>query len=578
MNEQVVFTKNSPQDPPVNNPANPPVENPNEPGDDGSGLSPGTQKLIRRYQTAFQPPRPEGALIHVDEIATKVASFYEKLRGIIDWKEEHLIRRTAIERILKRRLISEISGINLVANLKPEKMAEPLVLELVRGGHFPNDRIPRKRLQDVQAALEKYILLLQKSPLGRNGPTGRLKKKVNFYNWLLEIAACEIEEILSPPLKQQALFDYTTELMAKRIQVVPEGAISEREKKVQTFIAVARTLFRLDSPIISYFLLKVYYPDWHTLSAETLTEVAKNLGEVWKAIEKDLNHPLANGFFRIGEQQDTIFLILGDVLENLSSEPAAITKKISQEETLKQLVKTAYDKRLATLKTRLFRMAIFSTLSVLLSSAVSLFIVEVPLARLLYGRFNLLAIIVDILLPTVLMFVLVILVRPPKKANLEKVVEGVKKVVYQPQAVEVYEIKTEKKRHLLGNLVIGLLYLLGSTVSLGLVFAIFFAAKVPIASVYIDTLNVAVIVFAALIIRQRAKELVVEERASVWEFFVDTLSVPVGRIGQWVANKWKEYNLVSVFFTLLIDAPVQALFEFVESWSSFIKDKKAQLR
>jgi hypothetical protein len=169
-------------------------------------------------------------------------------------------------------------------------------------------------------------------------------------------------------------------------------------------------------------------------------------------------------------------------------------------------------------------------------------------------------------------------VRPPKKANLEKVVEGVKKVVYQPQAVEVYEIKTEKKRHLLGNLVIGLLYLLGSTVSLGLVFAIFFAAKVPIASVYIDTLNVAVIVFAALIIRQRAKELVVEERASVWEFFVDTLSVPVGRIGQWVANKWKEYNLVSVFFTLLIDAPVQALFEFVESWSSFIKDKKAQLR
>ena len=93
-----------------------------------------------------------------------------------------------------------------------------------------------------------------------------------------------------------------------------------------------------------------------------------------------------------------------------------------------------------------------------------------------------------------------------------------------------------------------------------------------------DTLNVAVLVFAALVIRQRAKELVIEEKASIWEFIIDTLSVPIGKIGQWLAKKWKEYNIASVFLTVLVEIPFVMVLEFIEGWSSFIKEKKAGLR
>jgi len=57
-------------------------------------------------------------VIFVDEIASRVASFYEKIRGIIEWREEHLLRKTAIERVLRRRLVFQKSG---------EEIAEPLV-------------------------------------------------------------------------------------------------------------------------------------------------------------------------------------------------------------------------------------------------------------------------------------------------------------------------------------------------------------------------------------------------------------------------------------------------------------------
>ena len=58
-----------------------------------------TKKLIQRYQVwyqSLQPKESEIITIHVDEVASTVAAFYEKIRGVVDWREEHLMRRAAI--------------------------------------------------------------------------------------------------------------------------------------------------------------------------------------------------------------------------------------------------------------------------------------------------------------------------------------------------------------------------------------------------------------------------------------------------------------------------------------------------
>src|SRR4030042_6068874 len=117
-------------------------------------LSQNTQKLIQRYQVWYESLRSKEGIqtLHVDEVISKVAAFYEKIRGIIEWKEEHLLRKSAIERILKRRLL-------LVENTKG--IADPLVLELIRGGHFQNDMIPEAKIENVQRSLEKYNFILK---------------------------------------------------------------------------------------------------------------------------------------------------------------------------------------------------------------------------------------------------------------------------------------------------------------------------------------------------------------------------------------------------------------------------------
>ncbi|MFH1602196.1 MAG: hypothetical protein ABIB61_04560 [Candidatus Shapirobacteria bacterium] len=183
----------------------------------------------------------------------------------------------------------------------------------------------------------------------------------------------------------------------------------------------------------------------------------------------------------------------------------------------------------------------------------------------------------DILIPSLLMFILVALIKPPSKSNLDKVTQGILKIVYPTARGDSFEINARPPKRVIFSLVINFFYLLGSLLSLGLIFALFYYVRIPPTSLFLDTLNIAVIVFAALVIKQRATELTVEEKTSFWEFIIDMLSIPVAKIGQWLSNKWKEYNVVSVFFAVLIDTPFMTLVDFVEGWSSFLKRKRGEI-
>ncbi len=296
-----------------------------------SELSQSTQKLIQRYQSWHQSQKPlEGiSVIHVDEVASAVAGFYEKIRGVVEWREEHLMKRAAIERILKRRLL-------LAKDSK--SIAEPLVLELIRGGHFPNDKIPESKIGEIQKTLEKYIYILETAP---HPP--KEKMKTQLYDWLLSIAACEIEEILCPPSREKALIEYMMESMKERIQLnegtIAIGGISEEEKNIQIYIAIQRALFKLDNPIITYSLLKRKYSQWFDLKTDDsrLQELTKNIYSVWENFEKELRHPLTDKFYRICERYDTAYLIIGDII---SENPMEIPEKIKSPEELENKIVT----------------------------------------------------------------------------------------------------------------------------------------------------------------------------------------------------------------------------------------------
>jgi len=175
-------------------------------------LSDATKKLIAQYELSKQLERLDSnsTTIHVDEVALKVAAFYEQIRTVVEWKEEHLMRRAAIIRKLKRKFFDlELNGF-----ITQNETGESLILELIRGGHLPNDRIQESKIEETQNIINRYVFFLKNSPEYKEGKTG-----LDFYNWLLEVAACEIEDTLIPAIEERALMDFMFTLMKEKIKV-----------------------------------------------------------------------------------------------------------------------------------------------------------------------------------------------------------------------------------------------------------------------------------------------------------------------------------------------------------------------
>lgn len=544
----------------------------------GNVFTPFIQKLIIEYQKSLLPKfKSNTPKIHVDEIASKVAKFYERIRKITDWKEDNLLRRSAIERILKRSLFGEFSKLVFLFRTDVDKVAGSLVEELIRGGHLPNDEIPYEIIPKVQSIIDKYFYLLKNAPFSKGVDTFKIKKKMNFYEWVLSIAACEIEEVVSPPIRENALILAMTETMSERIEVISVDLVSKEEKYLQTFIAVHRTLFDLDEPIITYNLIKLKYPQWTANEGIFVGQFTKNIFAVLENLDKDLHYPLSQEFFNLCEKYDTIFTVFNDVLDFFKNEPHKIAPNLENSENLNVLTKKFYQERLASLKSRIFRLAVFSTLSVFVTNWVTFFIVEVPLARLFYEGFNLLAAGVDFLLPSTVMFILVAIIKPPSESNMQKVISLTKNFVYENREKESFETKPKKEINKISLFLIILLYVIACAGVFGLIARVFYLAMIPITSVILDTIQIALNIFAALVVRNKARELTVEEKSSFWEFLLDIISLPIAEIGSWIATKWREYNIVSVFFNVIVETPFINFVQFIESWRDFLKERKAEI-
>ncbi len=319
--------------------------------------------------------------------------------------------------------------------------------------------------------------------------------------------------------------------------------------------------------MISYNLIK---------NGFTVPFNSENIYKIFNKIEQDLDCPVTKKFYAICEKYDTPYLLLGDIL---SKNPDGVEEEIKNPALFEGLLRGAYIKRLADLKIKIWRAAIYSTVSIFLTKILSLIILEIFLSALLTGHFNSITLAFDVLIPTVLMFALVSSVKPPSEKNLNLVIMEAMKIVYKKGAADIYEIKAQQKRSVATRAVLSFIYSLSAILSFGFIYWIFRVFNFPVTSIIINAIFIALILFAGNAVRKRAEELTVEdEREGFLGFFSDIFFLPVVGMGKWLSNKWKKYNAIAAFFNALIDMPFSVFVEFIERWRYFIKERKEEMR
>ena len=127
-----------------------------------------------------------GPKFKVGEALSSVASFYERLRYAVDYKKEHLLRRNAIERILKRNLWEKGEGSTLI-------LAEALLKELTWARYIKNSYYSVGKINELAEIISKYLLLSRNFAIEFGGKGG-----IKWKDWLMGVCSCEIEESLDP--------------------------------------------------------------------------------------------------------------------------------------------------------------------------------------------------------------------------------------------------------------------------------------------------------------------------------------------------------------------------------------------
>ncbi len=109
------------------------------------------RRLIRDLENKPATAINRGERVHVTENNQRAYEFYERFRNAVQYREQHLFLRNAIERFLVRNW-------RLLGNT--ENVGHGLVSELVKTRYIDNDYVSQETLQLIDELLFDYQKLL----------------------------------------------------------------------------------------------------------------------------------------------------------------------------------------------------------------------------------------------------------------------------------------------------------------------------------------------------------------------------------------------------------------------------------
>lgn len=514
------------------------------------------ENLITACQTHAHDD-PSISKIHVEEIVSRAAFLYEKVRNAVDYREDHLLRRNAVERILKRLLVRGVHS---------DKVAKPLVLELIRARYLPNDTLPETKLGEVAFILERYIALWNSAPM-------EVQKNAELFSWMLGIASREVEECLAPAPSMDKL----VEVMYRSLQPILELPVrmeDERERNTQLFIAVHRTLMLSDVPTIRYKLFLMYAPRWAVLTPEEVESVGWDIASLADAVERDLKHPISDALARAIKKESASFTILHDII---SVKPEKAGEVFTDPVKLEERVRKACQARYRKAKEKLARSAGRSIIFIFFTKVLLALAAEVPYEIYILRHFDPLPLIINILMPPIILFVIAVTTRVPDKKNTEAILDTIKDLVEEGRARTSIKVK-RFPRPVLTTITLTLVYLALYGVTFGVIVQGLKFLKFNIVSGMLFLLFLSIVSFFGIRIRQSVRRLVVTTRKeNAITFLFDLFTVPIIRAGRWISIKSSSINIFVFILDFLIEAPFKSILNVTEEFTSFIREKKEEI-
>lgn len=517
-------------------------------------LSPLAQFLFESY-TQKEAPISEDRKLTVNPIVSKFASWYERLRNAMEFREDEVVLRATIERILKRRLLLGGNG---------KTTAEPLVKELLWARYLPDDSLTQEDVDKVKTSIDLYLALRLKVM-----EQHRISDSV-INDWIYDLMSSDIQYILNPKRQKELMANFIFHVLKDDVRIVDD---SPQTKDAQVYMAVRKAFARDDLAFLRYHLFSQYFGK---LTDQTLEFTAANFLKGYHEVIKELNYPLKDKIYSYVKRRSAAFFILEDVMDEHKGNLKSL---LENPDELQKVVFAACEVRYKSISSKVRRAVIRSVIFILMTKVGFAFAIEGTYERFMYGHILWPSMILNITIPPLLMIVVSLFIRTPGEDNSKRIFNYIQQLLYEENPQLGNQLVTEKatKKNTPLQIAFDILWLCAFFISFGGIVLILTKLEFNPVSQAIFTFFLAIVSFLAYRISLLANVYRVGNKQGFVTLLVDFLFMPVIRVGRKLTQSISQINIFLFLFDFFIEAPFKLLFAFFDQWFYYLRGKSEEL-
>jgi hypothetical protein len=503
----------------------------------------------------------EGERITTSVTSRTAGSAFERVRNLVEYEEEHLLRRNAIRRMLRRRLDTpEVDEEGVTRGLS-------LLRELIWAKYLPNSAVPLDLASGMDAVLLKY------DPLFAALPKGEALSQAE--NWLLDIESTEIEYLLQPPRAAEALGTLMFATLKEQMEWKGEGLPEAHLREFLLFIAVHRALLKSNLATLRYRVFSLYVPEWSTASAHMAAEqVAPKLPALMGGVDALLDHEHLDALTRFVRRYAFVFWVLEDVAREAGAGAEALFEK---PEALSKAVATAAEKRYKVFSLRLRRTVLRAVVFLFLTKMLLALLLELPYDLFVLGHVLWIPLAINVVFHPFFLVLIGSTVHIPKESNTKRLQELVRVAVTGEG--DLHAVFRVRSSSVWLARVFNWLYACTYAVSYGVIaWVLALWGNFTGLSIGLFLFFFSLVTFFGIKIRQSAREiLVVERQGSFFGSVFDAFLLPLVRVGHWVSLRAPKVNIFLFFLDFVVEAPLKMAIDVAEGWMAFLREKKEEI-
>ncbi|MBI4811828.1 hypothetical protein HY798_00020 [Candidatus Falkowbacteria bacterium] len=534
-------------------------------------------QVIYREQHKEEREEDNAPKIKVSELISKVAFYYEKIRNAVDYKEEHLLRKNAIVRILRRQIMIEGA---IVQEVKCEAVAKHLLSELIRAGYLPNNKVPEAKIAEICKVIEKYIKLktagFKKTDSQNGREANNYKAKSELARWIMAMLGCDIEERLGRSKVDQVVISNTYEMLSSLVKL-PDDSPYSRDKNIQIYITIHRSLLKFDREMVGFIVFKYFNANWGEAGEEDIVKTGENIFVLREAVDKQTDHPLTNQLNLIVRRYAVFF---GVLTETIAENPVSVYESFKYDpKAFPRDIKKVCRRKYCSARRKLWRAAARSIIYIFLTKSIFAILLEVPAAKWFGQEVNPVSLAINISFPALLLFLIVLFTRLPSEKNTEKIIAGIDEVIFKEyERKEPIQLREPAKRGQALHAVFNIIYSAAFFFSIGVVVWALDKINFNWVSIVIFLFFLAFVSFFAIRIRKGARELIViEPKENILTFLSDFFYIPIVAVGKWLSEKFSRVNVFVFIMDFIIEAPFKIFVEIAEEWTKYVRERKEEI-